>query len=344
MGSWEMTQHLIQTRRILLTGGAGFIGSHTYVALVRAGYSVAILDNFANARRDVPDRLAQIVNAPTTVYDCDIRSEKDVSQVFDSERFDAVVHFAALKSVPEGQADPLGYYETNCGGLFNIASAMKATGVEKMVFSSSAAIYGEPAEMPIREDSRPSPQSVYAQTKLVGEEFLTSLSAADQDLQVGILRYFNPVGAHPSGLIGEDPSQPPTNLVPVIARVALGLIPSLTVYGGDYPTADGTGVRDYIHVQDLAHGHVLSLDALFAGRGNHCVNLGTGTGYSVLDVVKAYERASGQHIPYEITNRRPGDPAVSCAATDLARKLLGFEAQLGLDDMCAGNWQFIKEA
>ncbi len=289
-----MTQVQSHSRRILLTGGAGFIGSHTYVALVRAGYSVAILDNFTNARRDVPDRLAQIVNAPTDVYDCDIRSEQDVARVFASEDFDAVVHFAALKSVPEGQANPQEYYETNCTGLFNIASAMKESSAQRIVFSSSAAIYGNPEVMPIAEDTPPSPQSVYARTKLVGEEFLASLSAADPDLQLGILRYFNPVGAHPSGLIGEDPSQPPTNLVPVIARVALGQAPSLKVFGSDFPTPDGTGVRDYIHVLDLARGHVLSLDALFAGKGNHCVNLGTGTGYSVLDVVKAYERVSGK--------------------------------------------------
>lgn len=337
-----MTQ--VHNKRILLTGGAGFIGSHTYVALVQAGYSVAILDNFANARRDVPDRLAQIVNGPTKVYDCDIRSEKDVMRVFASDEFDAVVHFAALKSVPDGEADPLGYYRTNCTGLFNIASAMQASGVKRLVFSSSAAIYGNPAIMPIAEDTVASPQSVYARTKLVGEEFLTSLTAADPDLHVGILRYFNPVGAHPSGLIGEDPSQPPTNLVPVIARVAMGQTSSLTVFGGDYPTPDGTGIRDYIHVQDLARGHVLSLDALFQGKGSHCVNLGTGTGYSVLDVVKAYERASGRPIPYSVAARRPGDPAVSCAATDKARAVLGFEAQLGLDEMCAGNWQFAREA
>lgn len=342
MGARQMT--LGHDKRILLTGGAGFIGSHTYVALVRAGYSVAILDNFQNARRDVPDRLAQIVNAPTTVYDCDIRSEADVAQVFASEDFDAVVHFAALKSVPDGEADPLGYYRTNCTGLFNIASAMQTSGVKRMVFSSSAAIYGNPTVMPITEDTAASPQSVYARTKMVGEEFLAGLSAADPDLHLGILRYFNPVGAHPSGLIGEDPSQPPTNLVPVIARVAMGQTPSLKVFGGDYATPDGTGIRDYIHVQDLARGHVLSLDALFQDKGSHCVNLGTGTGYSVLDVVKAYERASGRPIPYSIEDRRPGDPAISWAATEKARTVLGFEAQLGLDEMCEGNWQFVREA
>ncbi|MEX0279236.1 MAG: UDP-glucose 4-epimerase GalE [Ruegeria sp.] len=333
-----------QTRKVLLTGGAGFIGSHTYVALIEAGYDVAILDNFSNARRDVPDRLAKITSVPTTVYDCDIRSEQDVGKVFEADRFDAVVHFAALKSVPESEANPLAYYQNNCQGLFNVASAMKNSGVNRMVFSSSAAVYGNPATMPITEDVALSPESVYARTKRIGEEFLEGLSSADGDLRLGILRYFNPVGAHRSGMIGEDPSQPPTNLVPVIARVASGRMPSLKVFGGDFPTHDGTGIRDYIHVLDLANGHVRSLDALFADGGNHCVNLGTGTGYSVLDVVKAYERVSGRTIPYEIVDRRQGDPAISCAATERAQDVLGFRAQLGLEDMCAGNWRFVKEA
>ncbi len=331
-------------KRVLLTGGAGFIGSHTYVALTEAGYDVSILDNFENARRDVPDRLAQIVGAKVRVFDCDIRNADDVMRVFDTADFDAVVHFAALKSVPESQTDPMGYFRTNCVGLYNIASAMQAHQVGRIVFSSSAAIYGNPETMPITEETLPSPQSVYAQTKRVGEEFLTSLTDADPELRVGILRYFNPVGAHPSGLIGEDPSQPPTNLVPVIARVARGQMAALKIFGGDYPTPDGTGIRDYIHVQDLARGHVLSLDALSGATGNHCVNLGTGTGYSVLEVVKTYERVCGRSIAYEITDRRSGDPAVSCAATDRARAILGFEAQLGLEDMCAGNWRFLKEA
>lgn len=331
-------------RRILLTGGAGFIGSHTYVALTEAGYDVSILDNFENARRDVPDRLAQITGAPAQVYDCDIRNAGDVSRVFEDQAFDAVVHFAALKSVPESQANPMGYFQTNCVGLYNIAAAMKAHGVNRIVFSSSAAIYGNPETMPIVEATPPSPQSFYAQTKRIGEDFLTGLAGADPALKLGILRYFNPVGAHPSGLIGEDPSQPPTNLVPVIARVAMGQMDELMIFGGDYPTPDGTGIRDYIHVQDLARGHVLSLDALFGDQGNHCVNLGTGRGYSVLDVVKTYERVCRRPIPYTITDRRAGDPAVSCAATAQAGTVLGFEAQLGLGEMCAGNWHFLKEA
>ena len=331
-------------KRVLLTGGAGFIGSHTYVALIEAGYDVWILDNFENARRDVPDRLAKITGTATRVFDCDIRNAADVTQVFAAGKFDAVVHFAALKSVPESQSNPMGYFETNCIGLYNIASAMQAHGVRHIVFSSSAAIYGNPDTMPIAEETPAAPQSVYAQTKHVGEEFLTALTGASPELRVGILRYFNPVGAHPSGLIGEDPSQPPTNLVPVIARVAKGQMAELRIFGGDYPTPDGTGIRDYIHVLDLARGHVLSLDALFGEIGDHCVNLGTGTGYSVLDVVKTYERVSGRPIAYEITARRAGDPAVSCAATEKAKATLGFEAQLGLEDMCAGNWRFLTEA
>ncbi len=337
-----MTQDRHTNKRVLLTGGAGFIGSHTYVALIEAGYDVAILDNFENARRDVPDRLEQIVGTPAQVFDCDIRNTEAVQGVFAAEQFDAVVHFAALKSVPESQSNPMGYFETNCIGLYNIASAMQATGVSRIVFSSSAAIYGNPESMPIAEETPACPQSVYAQTKRVGEEFLTSLAQATPDLRLGILRYFNPVGAHPSGLIGEDPSQTPTNLVPVIARVASGQMAELRIFGGDYPTPDGTGIRDYIHVLDLARGHVLSLDALFGETGSHCVNLGTGTGYSVMDVVKTYERVSGRTIPYHITDRRAGDPAVSCAATGQAKAVLGFEAQLGLEDMCVGNWHFLN--
>ncbi len=339
-----MTRDITYGGRVLLTGGAGFIGSHTYVELTQAGYTVSILDNFENARRDIPDKLEQITGKPTQVFECDIRSADAVNRVFETGTFDAVVHFAALKSVPESQANPFGYFETNCVGLFNIVSAMKSRGVHKLVFSSSAAVYGDPPVMPIQENAPHAPQSVYARTKCIGEDFLNSLADADNSLSIGILRYFNPVGAHPSGLIGEAPSQPPTNLVPVVAKVAKGEMPKLKIFGGDYPTKDGTGVRDYIHVQDLARGHVLSLNALLHDGKNHCVNLGTGKGYSVLDVVKAYETASGRAIPYEIVERRPGDPAVSCAAIDEARNVLEFEAQLGLKDMCAGNWHFAKEA
>ncbi len=327
-------------KQILLTGGAGFIGSHTYLALLKAGYDVTILDNFENSHRDVPERLAQISKRPTPVIDCDIRSQADVMKAFTDQNFDAVVHFAARKSVPEGEADPVGYYQSNCAGFLNVISAMRAHHVGKIVFSSSAAIYGFPKVVPTPEHTHPAPESVYARTKVLGETILNDLALAHPEMTVGILRYFNPVGAHSSGLIGENPSQPPTNLVPLIARVAGGEMPALKVFGGDYMTPDGTCIRDYIHVEDLARGHVLSLHALFRGDQGHCVNLGTGVGYSVLDVINAYEKASDHPIPHEITDRRPGDPEISCAEVSKAKELLGFEAQFSLLDMCTSNWKY----
>jgi UDP-glucose 4-epimerase len=327
--------------RILLTGGAGFIGSHTYLALVAAGYEVAILDNFENARRDVPDRLGQITGTPVEMIEADIRDAPAMGAAM-SRGFDAVVHFAALKSVPLGEADPLGYFQSNCAGLMNVMSAMRDHDVSRIVFSSSAAIYGNTERVPITEDTPPAPVNVYARTKVFGEDLLNAMAAADQSLAVGILRYFNPVGAHPSGLIGEDPHLPPTNLVPVIARVATGRMPLLKVFGTDYPTPDGSGVRDYIHVEDLARGHVLSLDALFRTGKGHLVNLGTGQGHSVLDVIAAYETVAGRTIPHEKVARRPGDPAISFADAAKARAVLGFEAQHDLAEMCASNWAFSK--
>lgn len=333
-----MAQH------ILLTGGAGFIGSHTYVALAEAGYQVTILDNFHNAQRDVPDRLSQITGAAVPVLECDICDAGALNDAFAQHDFDAVVHFAARKSVPEGEADPLGYYQTNCTGLLNVAAAMQAHGVNRIVFSSSAAIYGTPEQVPTPETCPAQPGNTYAQTKLFGENLLFALERAHPGFTAGVLRYFNPVGAHGSGLIGEDPSQLPTNLVPVIARVALGQMDKLKIFGSDYPTRDGTGVRDYIHVEDLARGHVLSLKALLGDRGGHCVNLGTGTGHTVQEVRRAYEAASGQEIPYELVPARAGDAAMSYAATEKARQVLGFETAYGLAEMCESNWTYAKGA
>ncbi|MEE9429087.1 MAG: UDP-glucose 4-epimerase GalE [Paracoccaceae bacterium] len=331
-------------KKILLTGGAGFIGSHTYVALVKVGYDVTILDNFENARRDIPDRLKQITGCPTQVIDCDVRDAAVVSDIMAQEKFDAVVHFAARKSVGEAQADPAGYYQSNVIGLINVVQAMQTHGVKALVFSSSAAVYGNTDQVPIPEDTPLVPIGVYAETKKAGEIFLQSVAAADPDFTLGILRYFNPVGAHASGLIGEDSSQPPTNLVPMISRVARGELPKLCIFGGDFPTVDGTGVRDYIHVQDLARGHVLSLDALLENKQSHLVNLGTGQGHSVLEVLHAYGAVLGRAVPYEITERREGDAAISFASVSRAREILGFESRQGLDEMCASNWAFSDPA
>ncbi len=325
--------------RVLLTGGAGFIGSHTYVALAEAGYEVTILDNFENARTDVPERLARITGGPVPVIEADIRDAAAMRDAL-AQGFDAVVHFAARKSIPDGEADPLGYYRSNCAGLMNIAEAMRAAGIRRIVFSSSAAIYGNAEQVPITEMSPVAPENTYARTKAFGEAYLQAIARADPDFAVGILRYFNPVGAHGSGLIGEDPSQPPGNLVPVIARVANGDLPVLKIFGGDYPTPDGTGIRDYIHIEDLARGHVLSLDALFQHGKSHLVNLGTGRGHSVLEVLETYRAVSGRDLPHEIVARRPGDAAVSYADVARARDLLGFEARHDLKSMCASNWAF----
>lgn len=331
------------TKHILLTGGAGFIGSHTYVALVEAGYAVTLLDNFENAHADVPDRLARITGAPVPVIKANIRDADAMTEALGAG-FEAVVHFAARKSVPDGEADPVGYYRSNCAGLMNTVEAMLKAGVTRIVFSSSAAVYGEAEIMPITEESPVAPDNTYARTKAFGEDYLRAIAQAHPEFRMGLLRYFNPVGAHSSGLIGEDPSQPPGNLVPVIARVAMGDIPRLKIFGDDYPTPDGTGIRDYIHVEDLARGHVLSLDALFQRDENHLVNLGTGQGHSVREVIETYEAVSNRDIPFEVVPRRPGDAAISYADVARARALLGFEARHDLRAMCASNWAFAAQA
>lgn len=330
------------TGKVLLTGGAGFIGSHVYAALAEMGFQPVILDNFVNARRDVPDRLARITGRPTPVIEADIRDADAMTRAMADTRFDAVIHFAALKSVPDGELDPLNYYQVNCAGLMNVARAMQNAGVGRMVFSSSAAVYGEAEAVPVTEDTLPRPQNTYARTKLMGEEMLQAMHRADPDFRVGILRYFNPVGAHPSGLIGEDPSQPPGNLVPVIARVAAGQQDELLVFGDDWPTPDGTAIRDYIHIQDLARGHVLSLRRLMAeGQdGSHLVNLGTGRGHSVAEVIARYAEVSGKPIRHRIAPRRGGDAAVSYADTARAGQVLGFAAEHDLTQMCRSNWSF----
>ncbi|MDE3122361.1 MAG: UDP-glucose 4-epimerase GalE [Paracoccaceae bacterium] len=330
--------------KILLTGGAGYIGSHTYAALTEAGYAVEILDNFANARDDVPDRLEMITGAPVKVHRVDVLDRAALDAVFASTTFDGVVHFAAKKAVGESQKIPLDYIETNCTGLVNLMKAMEKAGVFRLVFSSSATVYAPTLDWPIPEEAALGYASTYALTKLMGEQIIQAAAHADTRWRFGILRYFNPAGAHPSALIGEDPSDIPNNLMPYIAKVATGELPELNVFGNDYPTPDGTGVRDYIHVVDLAEGHVQSLNALMKGEGSHIVNLGTGQGYSVMDMLKAYERACGKPLPYRVAPRREGDLACYYGDPAKAAALLGFRAKRDLDDMCATSWAWVSRA
>ncbi len=330
------------TKRILLTGGAGYIGSHTYVALAEAGYDVIILDNFSNARRDVPDRLQQITGKPVTMIEGDVRSADTLRTVFANNHIDAVVHFAALKAVSESVLKPLDYFDVNVGGLTTLLRAMDDAGCRRLVFSSSATVYGVPDETPTPETAEFRAMNPYGQTKILGEQMLDWLTQSNPDWAVGTLRYFNPGGAHGSALIGEDPRDIPNNLFPFIARVATGDLPKLSVFGDDYDTPDGTGVRDYIHVEDLARGHVLSLDQLFATGRSHLVNLGTGQGYSVLDVLAAYKRASNRDLPFEIVGRRAGDVPTYIAKADKAAEVLGFRTEKSLDEMCASSWAWIN--
>ncbi|MBC7158326.1 MAG: UDP-glucose 4-epimerase GalE [Rhodobacteraceae bacterium] len=327
--------------RILLTGGAGYIGSHTCVELLGAGHTVEILDNFANARPDVPERIAAIAGQAVPVHRADVRDRAALDAVLGAGRFDAVVHFAALKAVGESMARPLDYIETNLGGLLTLVRAMADAGVFRLVFSSSATVYGLPDILPVPEDAPLRTHSTYAWTKLAGEQALAQIAAADPRWAVGVLRYFNPAGAHASALIGEDPADIPNNLMPYLGKVALGELPELTVFGDDYETPDGTGVRDYIHIEDLAHGHRLSLEALAATGQGHVVNLGTGRGYSVHEMIAAYSRAVGRELPWRVGPRRPGDVAIYYADPARAERLLGFRASRGPDAMCASAWAFL---
>jgi UDP-glucose 4-epimerase len=327
---------------VLLTGGAGYIGSHTLVALVAAGYRPVILDDFSNAAEDVPDRLARITGAEPGVWRGSVLDAALLERLFATERIDAVIHFAARKAVGESVRMPLEYVETNLGGLVTLLKAMRAAGVFRLVFSSSATVYGVPERLPIPEDAPTGFTNPYGYTKLAGEQILAQLAASDPRWAFGVLRYFNPAGAHGSGLIGEDPRDIPNNLMPYIAKVAVGELPELRVFGDDYDTPDGTGVRDYIHVEDLAEGHVLSLAALLRDGRGHLVNLGTGQGYSVLEMLAAYSEACGRRLPHVIVPRRAGDIAACWADPTRAAELLGFRAQRGLSEMCASSWAWIS--
>lgn len=326
---------------ILVTGGAGFIGSHTCVALAQAGLPFLILDNFSNSRRSVLERMGRIIG---TVPDCiegDVRDAALLAQVLAQYPIQAVIHFAALKAVGESVAAPLRYYDNNVAGTITLLQAMRQAGVYRLVFSSSATVYGEPASLPIREDFPLSATNPYGWSKLMMEQVLADVDSAEpEQWRIARLRYFNPVGAHDSGLIGEDPQDVPGNLLPYVAQVAAGQRKSLSIYGNDYPTHDGTGVRDYIHVMDLAQGHVAALHYLQQHPGLLTVNLGTGRPVSVLEMVRSFEQASGRTIPYQMVGRRPGDVAQCWADPSLAEQLLGWKAQHGIERMCQDAWRW----
>ncbi|RAR55490.1 UNVERIFIED_CONTAM: UDP-glucose 4-epimerase [Acidovorax defluvii] len=326
---------------ILVTGGAGFIGSHTCVALAQAGIPHLILDNFGNSRRSVLERLGRITGVQPLIVEGDVRDADLLARVFAQHPIDGVIHFAALKAVGESVREPLRYYDNNVAGTVALLRAMQVAGVRTLVFSSSATVYGEPATVPIREDFPLSATNPYGWSKLMMEQVLADVDAAEPGQWcIARLRYFNPVGAHESGLIGEDPQGEPGNLLPYVAQVAAGQRASLSVYGNDYPTPDGTGVRDYIHVCDLAEGHVAALRYLNKHPGLLTVNLGTGRPVSVLEMVRAFEQASGRAVPYQLVARRPGDVAQCWADPALAQTLLGWSAQHGVDRMCQDAWRW----
>ncbi|TNF62044.1 MAG: UDP-glucose 4-epimerase GalE [Burkholderiales bacterium] len=332
---------------VLLTGGAGYIGSHTAVTLQADGFEPVVLDNFSNSHPLVMDRLAQITGRDMPLEQGDVLDTGWLSQVLLRHRPAAIVHFAGDKAVGESVAQPLKYFHNNIGGAVSLMRAMVQATAEggwerppALVFSSSATVYGDPASVPITEDFPRSHTNPYGHTKLVIEDMLAAQIAADPSWRVGVLRYFNPVGAHPSGLIGEDPEGPPNNLMPYVSQVAVGRRPFLQVYGSDYPTPDGTGVRDYIHVMDLAAGHVAAVRSLLQTPGSFTVNLGTGRGHSVLEVVRAFERVSGRPVPFRFTDRRAGDVAQCWADPTRARQRLGWCATRGLDEMCADAWRW----
>jgi UDP-glucose 4-epimerase len=326
--------------KILLTGGAGYIGSHTALAVLAAGHEPIIVDDFSNSSPEVVDRLSDLAGRPLTAIRGNICDRALLASVFSSHDIDAVIHFAAKKSVAESVAEPLAYHRNNVGGLLALLDAMDGAGVRSIVFSSSATVYGDPDFLPISEDHPTRAVNPYGQTKLICEHILSDLARSDQGWRVSLLRYFNPVGAHPSGLIGEDPQGIPTNLMPLVARAARGDSPHLQLFGRDYPTADGTAVRDYIHVIDLADGHVAALAALGQGEPLQIFNLGTGRGTSVLELVSAFEAATGQKVPVVDAARRSGDVALLYAAVDKAERELGWRATRGITEMCADSWRF----
>ena len=327
--------------KILVTGGAGYIGSHTCVELLTEGYEVVIVDNLYNSSRKAVDRIEEITGKKVVFYDKDIRGAEAMNEIYSSEKPECVIHFAGLKAVGESVQKPLEYYENNINGTLVMLDAMRKNGCKNIIFSSSATVYGDPAFVPITEECpKGKITNPYGRTKSMLEEILTDLNISDPEWNVILLRYFNPIGAHKSGLIGEDPKGIPNNLLPYVAQVAIGKLKCLGVFGNDYDTPDGTGVRDYIHVVDLAKGHVKAINKIKENPGVKIYNLGTGNGYSVLQIVEAYSKACGHAVPYEIKPRRAGDIAICYADSSLAKKELGWEAQYGIDEMCEDSWRW----
>jgi UDP-glucose 4-epimerase len=327
-------------RKVLVTGGTGYIGSHACVSLIEAGYRPLVLDNLSNSRSLVLDRIEEITGQRPAFIEGDIRDTSLLRRLFDESAPGAVMHFAGLKAVGESVQQPERYRDHNVEGSRCLVDAMRGAGVRRLVFSSSATVYGDPDEVPIRENAPLGPTNPYGQTKLDVERMLGGVADAERGWAIACLRYFNPVGAHPSGRLGEDPMGVPNNLVPFIAQVAVGRRERLQVFGDDYPTPDGTGVRDYIHVMDLVEGHVKTLDYLDRTAGCHAINLGTGQGVSVLEMIRAFEAASGREIPFDVVARRPGDVAACWADPSLANRELGWVARRGLEEMCVDTWRW----
>jgi UDP-glucose 4-epimerase len=325
---------------VLVTGGAGFIGSHTCVELLNDDHELVVIDNLSNSNEKALDRVEDITEKELIFYHEDLCDKPAVQKIFDHHAIDAVIHFAGLKAVGESVEHPLSYYQNNLVSTLNLCEVMKQAGVFNIVFSSSATVYGDPDKVPIQENFPLSTVNPYGRTKLFIEEILRDLHTSDERWNIALLRYFNPVGAHKSGRIGEDPNDIPNNLMPYISQVAVGKLKELSIFGDDYDTHDGTGVRDYIHVVDLAIGHLKALEKLNENPGVVTYNLGTGHGYSVLDVVKTFEKATGKEVPYQITDRRPGDAAVCYADPAKAEKELGWTAKRGLEDMCRDTWRW----
>lgn len=328
---------------ILVTGGAGYIGSHTCLELIEAGYDICIIDNLSNSSEISLRRVEELTGKTLDFQKIDLRDSQGLSRLFSNYGFQAVIHFAGLKAVGESVFMPLEYYQNNVTGTLNLCQAMRAHGVNNIVFSSSCTVYGQPERTPVTEDFPLSAANPYGRSKLMIEDIFRDLYYADNSLNIALLRYFNPVGAHSSGRIGEDPNGVPNNLFPYITQVAIGRLEKLRVFGGDYPTPDGTGVRDYIHVADLAKGHVSALKKMEQSPGLITCNLGTGRGYSVLEMIRAFESVTGVQIPYEIVARRPGDIAMCYANTDLAERELGWRAELGIEEMCRDAWKWQKD-